>query len=209
MNSDWLRLIDLLIEGFFLGFGLTVFLSLLLSLTRIPKLKKFHTQFVQNAIKLIRIIGILYFIYFLILFVKNFDRTINYNEDKYDLFRTIFFVSRSILLVVFTQLFWLKKVKDSKFIKPILILFIFILASYAPYIIERVLFFLNYYSRDFFPEMMENRKVPLHLKVTIVLFFIERIVYFSILVFLTWIISKNATKKKLKNGIPRTTSNQN
>lgn len=189
-----LEKLDTVLEGIFLGFPLSIFLSFLLSLIS-NKFKDFHNHFVLNAFRVIRIFGIIFFVYFIILFKTNINEFLGVHRSPSDSYRTIFYTLRYLLLIAFSQMFWLKNIRHSQIKRSILILLIFVLSLYSSLIITK---FLAYHSisiwRDYATKSTSTNSTELSFILSISTLFLKRIVYFSALVFITWFISDNYNK---------------
>lgn len=189
-----LERLDAVLEGIFLGFPLSIFLSFLLSLIS-NKFKDFHNHFVLNAFRVIRIFGIIFFIYFILLFKTNIYKFLGIHRSPSDFYITIFYTLRYLLLIAFSQMFWLKNIRHSQIKRGILILLIFVLSLYSSLIITK---FIAYHSisiwRDYAPKSASTNSTELSLILSISILFLKRIIYFSALVFITWFISDNNKK---------------
>jgi hypothetical protein len=189
-----LERLDTILEGIFLGFPLSILLSFLLSLIS-NKFKDFHNRFVLNAFRVIRIFGIIFFVYFILLFKTNTHEFLGVHRSPSDFYRTIFYTLRYLLLIVFSQMFWLKNIRRSQIKRGIIILLIFVLSLYSSLIISK---FIAYHSlsvwRDYIPKSTSTNSTELSLILSISILFLKRIIYFSALVFITWFISDNYKK---------------
>ena len=190
-----LERLDTVLEGIFLGFPISVFLSFLLSLI-FNKFKDFHSHFVLNALRVIRVIGIIFFIYFIFLFTTNIHQVFGIYENPNDLYRTIFYTLRYLLLIAFSQIFWLKSIRHSQIKRSILILLIFVLSLYSSLIITK---FLAYHSisiwRDYTPKSTSTNSTELSFILSISILLLKRVIYFSVLVFITWFMSDYYKKR--------------
>ena len=195
-NYSFIRAFDVLIEGLFFGFALSVFISYLLTLTKKESLVEFHGNFLNNSIKVIRVVGIIFLLYFLYLLVKNFDSIKSLSSSSDDFVITLFFLFRYLLIVFLTQLFWFKSVLVSKFKKTIIIFLIFGLSLFATFLIEKYFALTIDYHRDFVPQSLENKNSTLVLLSLIFSIVIEKIFIFSSIVLVFQLIMQKMEKSK-------------
>jgi len=130
--------------------------------------------------------------------IKNYSRIKSFLETDEDFFITLFFIFRALLIVLFSQLFWLSSIKKSKYVKSILILFLFILGMFATYIIEKYIILSMDFYRDFLPETSNSTGIESKIFKSIILLVFEKIIIFSSIVFITMFISKKV--KNYKNA---------
>ena len=194
MEYSWIRIFDIFIEGLFLGFGLSIFITFLLTLTKRKLFIDFYLKFFDASISVIRNIGIIYLFYLIFLTIKNYSRIKGFLESDEDFFITLFFIFRALLIVLFSQLFWFSSIKKSKYVKSILVLFLFILGMFAPYIIEKYIILSMDFYRDFLPKTPNSTGIGSKIFKSVVSVVFEKTIIFSSIVFITMFISK-----KIKN----------
>jgi hypothetical protein len=198
MEYSWIHIFDIFIEGLFLGFGLSIFITFLLTLTKRKLFIDFHLKFFDASISVIKNVGVIYLFYLIFITIKNYSRIKGFLETDEDFFITLFFIFRALLIVLFSQLFWLSSIKKSKYVKSILILFLFILGMFATYIIEKYIILSMDFYRDFLPETSNSTGIESKIFKSIILLVFEKIIIFSSIVFITMFISKKV--KNYKNA---------
>ena len=198
MEYSWIHIFDIFIEGLFLGFGLSIFITFLLTLTKRKLFIDFHLKFFDASISVIKNVGVIYLFYLIFITIKNYSRIKSFLETDEDFFITLFFIFRALLIVLFSQLFWLSSIKKSKYVKSILILFLFILGMFATYIIEKYIILSMDFYRDFLPETSNSTRIESKIFKSIILLVFEKIIIFSSIVFITMFISKKV--KNYKNA---------
>ncbi|WP_179338518.1 hypothetical protein [Winogradskyella ludwigii] len=198
MEYSWIHIFDIFIEGLFLGFGLSIFITFLLTLTKRKLFIDFHLKFFDASISVIKNVGVIYLFYLIFITIKNYSRIKSFLETDEDFFITLFFIFRALLIVLFSQLFWLSSIKKSKYVKSILILFLFILGMFATYIIEKYIILSMDFYRDFLPETSNSTGIESKIFKSIILLVFEKIIIFSSIVFITMFISKKV--KNYKNA---------
>ena len=189
MNRIVLSNIDLILESVFQGFGISILLFYFL--TRIDKrrLSSFYEQFIYYAIRIVRISGIIYGIYFVYLIITNFDWIVDRFSDPDYVSYSIFTYSRYLLIVIISQLFWIKKNQFRSLRRSIIITVLFVLSLLSNSFLERYVIIFSTYQRDGLGQEIYGYSISELLAIMIPSFIITRIVTFSVLVFLVWGIS--------------------
>ena len=196
MEYSLTRIIELLLEGIFLGFGLSMFFFYWITRIDKARLLPFYNRFVYYSLWVVRVTGLIYFVYFICQIFINHSRIIGFlNGDDSDLFYTIFFTLRSLLIVLLSQLLWYKKIRTHRLKRGLIAIILFISGLFSGYVIERFIIFSNHYNLPSEWQNAESVNINAILAVVIPLFIIERIILFSVIVCICWAIFKN---KKLE-----------
>ena len=167
-------------------------------ITRFDKVRltPFYERFLYYSLRVVRITGLIYLFYFLYLFSSNFSRIIDFfNGDNNDIFYTIFFTLRSLLIVLLTQLLWYKKIRTHHIKRTLIAISLFIAGIFSVYVIERFIIFYNHFNLPVEWHNSEESNINALIAVVVFSFIIQRIILFSVIVFTSWGIFKN---KKLE-----------
>lgn len=113
-NQD---IIYLILEKLFSGFSLSMLLVFLISLNKSESLKEFSKKFVHHAISIIRIIGIIYFVYYFTNTLISYSiEELFFSERATGPYAWAYWMMllRPFVFCILVQLFWIKKIKNSK-----------------------------------------------------------------------------------------------
>ncbi|MGS2726194.1 hypothetical protein ACU8DI_06255 [Psychroserpens sp. BH13MA-6] len=189
------RIIDFILEGLFIGFGMSLLIFFLISKIKAFHLKSFYQEFRFYAIKIIKVTGIIYGVYFVYLWTINFTRLLEFLKGE-EMFYTLFFSIRSILMIIISQLVWKERIRNHRFKVATMAVALFMLGLCSNYVIERyIIFTTQYIHADFMPvQSYDGFSLNEMLALTLTSFFIERFVLFSATVFIVLAISKSFRK---------------
>jgi hypothetical protein len=126
--EDTPSILSVILGSIFIGFGFVIPIVALLKTSDLTRLK-FKELFILTAVQAVRIAGIFY----VLIFIAKASFNYYVNDNSWYLFLEVYSWLLPLLYLIFTQLFWIKKVYLNKIVLVLLSLLIFLspLASAA------------------------------------------------------------------------------
>ncbi|MGJ8594105.1 MAG: hypothetical protein ACSHXF_16260 [Aquaticitalea sp.] len=183
-----------LFDSIVFGYGLSVFLVVILLMFKSEHLKSFNLQFLNLSTLVVRLVGMFYVIYYSI------SLTIYLSSTEVALFNSRasgnyawaywFMLLRPFLLCGLIQLLWIKKIRKSIVFLLFLTFIILILALSTGPNMERFIILMASVHRDYSETDWELKVSVLTLLLSFFLFVLKSSVLFSSLVFGYWFLFK-------------------
>lgn len=199
------EIIRLIFEAIFLGFGFCSVLVFILSFFANSNFKNTLASYFNYGTIVIRISGIVYFFYHLILLIQliNSKEPTVFSERAIGPYASFYWYLslRPFLYCLLTQLFWIKKLRKVNIRSLLLVLLLFFISIVTGRNLEYYVIVITSIHRDYLPNDWQSKSI-LELLLGIVLQLListtKRILFFSVLVGITWLINQKIIKK---NGI--------
>lgn len=196
-------------EKFFLGFGTTTLIAIVFSIIKSTNLREFLSKFINTSIRIISVLGIIYFFYYLIDFIVFYssDEATVFNERAVGPYAWAYWMMliRPFVFCLLTQLFWIKKIQNTKWLIFLNTLFIFIIVLGSGANFERFVILLTSFHRDYLPSSWSTMDSDFIFSDSLLFIFIpllaafENIVLFSSIVFILWVVKSNNNIRKMNN----------
>lgn len=194
------RIIELIADGIFIGFSLSVIFNLIVSyFLKSEKHKSLFYNYRSYAIYTVRFLSLAYVLFYSIRFIYFISTNDFYIHNERATgpyaFNYWFILLRPVLYCGLLQLFWIKPFRKKKLYVLVLATITLVLSFLSATVIEKIIIYVSALHRDYLPSDWEMQLDSQPILLLYLYHIFEKIILFNIIVGLIWFIS---SKKWLK-----------